>query len=728
MSNYLVKAAALCLAGALTSCGSGGGAPIATVPASEEGVQVSISGAGGTITVTDPASPFAGATVTIPPGAIGEGFNVQISITHEDALPGPFLADAVAQGMVAVSKTMVLSKNVAGTFDQPLEITVPYAATQIDAEDVPSVLYWDEKIQSYTALAVTNFDPLAGTVTFVTIHFENMKVVVVSMKGLGKKLRASFPAPQSAVVFAHEELSALSVDTGFRPQADGFYRINISSYSAPGGNCLGMASFSDWFYEQAKVPQNSGIGLFSSYREGNLASQDDDIVAEELIVRAHAAGSQAWGERLRKQFSHVSQFQTGQLLIQTLATTKKPQIFLMWGNPPWWKLGLGASWGHALVVYRYSAVDGIFYVYDSNFPRDPDDTVGVRFDSTGFTGLTKTGVYSPEPNEFAFDTTNSIYAPADMQTLFDAANTGWTGGQFGTIDVASLGFNPDGRTAIVADRENVRLAGTVTMDTGDVANAPDQMDVYLAGSVIGSFPVSGTIFDIPLPQLPDTTSTEILMVAYKQGPLGNRTRSMYGTFKRFRIKSGSVLENWGFEKGNFDFWQSVRFLWSGGGRIDPSDKSGVVSSGFDPIATTIAKVLHGVWAVRVNNQDNNYHISQIVRDVQVPADTTAFSLAFNWAAVLEDPGHIPSEQPYVNVRVVNITRDEMLYERRYYSNDPSYPGWQSFRSGQWKAIDWQSVTLNSLERYQGETLRVTVEAADCALGAHGGYAYFDADE
>jgi hypothetical protein len=168
----------------------------------------------------------------------------------------------------------------------------------------------------------------------------------------------------------------------------------------------------------------------------------------------------------------------------------------------------------------------------------------------------------------------------------------------------------------------------------------------------------------------------------------------------------------------------VRFVWGGGSRVTPSDKSTIVTTGSDPIATTIPMVLHGQYAARVNN----YHISQIVHDVTVPIDSTSFSLSFNWAAVLEDPQHAPSNQPYVDVKVINQSTSEVLYARRYYTNDPSYPGWLSFQGDDWKGIDWQAVTLLGLERHKGQTLRIVVEVADCALGGYGGYAYFDAEE
>lgn len=717
----------LVLAAALAACGGGDdrspdpSTPTTpTTPATP--ANVATAGQEARIAVQDAASPIAGATVVVPADAVAEG-SVQIGIRHEDAPPGPLRAEALAEGAVFASKTIVLTKNRPGSFDTAVAVTMPYDAASLQAGDVPSVLYWDETAGDYQAVAVTAFDPTAGTVTFRTAHFS--KYVVAAIRGLGAQV-AGTSAPASA--------AALDADSGFRPSADAFFRANISSYSSPGGNCLGMAAYADWFFERARTPLNGGTGLFASYREGDPAAQADDVTAEELIVRAHAAASQEWGARLLARYSSLGAEATATSVIQAIKLTGKPQLFLMYGNPTWWERYLlgKASWGHALVAYRYSQADGVIYLYDPNLRGD--DQAGIRYaPGQGFTGLTKTGLYPTEPDMFGFDSLNGIYSPADMRALFDGAAGGWNDGRFGRIDVTNMAVDPATRTAAIADRRNVRLAGTVTSSGGQAGNEPNTVDVYVAGSLVGSFPMQGRQFDVALPPLPEAPSTEVLMVARchqcaPAGAVGARKTSIYGTFTRLRLKSGSALDNWGFEAGSFAFWDSVRTLWRGGMPVQPSDKSEVVGSGFDPIATSISTVLHGRFAARINNSDNGYHISRLTRDVAVPSDAASYSLAFNWAAVLEDPQHDDADQPYVDISVTHPGSGEVLYKRRYFANDPSFPGWKAFRNGQWKAIDWQAVRLDGLERFKGQTLRVVVEAADCALGAHGGYAYFDAEE
>jgi hypothetical protein len=694
--------------------------PVEVTPSSKLGV----AGKSSVISVTDPGNPMFGTRVAVSADAVASG-SVEISIGFEEAAPGKLRDEAVAAGGAIVSKTLVLSKDRPGSFDDALTVTMPYDASSLQPDDVPCVLYWNEEIGDYEAMAVVDFDPKKGLVTFRTVHFS--KFVVAAIKGLGSQVAGTAPPPTP---------QALDADSHFLPSSDGFFRTNISTYSSPGGNCLGMSAFADWFYERAKTTLNAGKGLISSYIEGIPTLAEDDITAEELISRAHAVASQTWGKRLQEKYSQLGQEATATQLIQALKLTSKPQLFLMWGNPTWWQHHLmgETSWGHALVVYRYNAVDGAFYFYDPNLRRD--DAAGVRYvPGQGFTGLTKAGMYAPEPSQFAFDATGSIYSPQDMKALFDGAASKWPEGQYGKFNVTSPVIDPQSRIGQVSSTANVHVTGSVNSNGGQTGNEPNTIDLYVSGSRQGSYPLQSGHFDIVLPTLKEGPATEVLLVARcdqcvpKVGgnPVGSKT-SIYGTFYRFRIKSGSVLDNWGFEKGDFSAWDSVRFLWNGSGVVRPSDKSVVVSPGSDPIATSITTVLHGQHAVRVNNFDDSYHISRIVRDIAVPSDGSPFTLTFNWAAVLEDPQHQPNEQPYVNVEVLDVTTGEVIRNRHYFANDPSFPGWLPYLGGQWKAIDWQTEQLTGLESRKGHTLRVTIEAADCSLGGHGGYAYFDAEE
>jgi hypothetical protein len=163
-----------------------------------------------------------------------------------------------------------------------------------------------------------------------------------------------------------------------------------------------------------------------------------------------------------------------------------------------------------------------------------------------------------------------------------------------------------------------------------------------------------------------------------------------------------------------------------GGIVTPT-KLTVVNVGFDPIATDIPTAVFGQHAAKVNDEDNNFHTTFVAQTATVPASGNP-QLNFKWAAVLEDPQHPAEDQPFVQVTVKNVTKNIVLYERSFFTNDPAFTGWKSYQSGNWKAIDWQTVVLTGLSQYAGDQIELKMVGADCNQGGHGGYVYLDGEE
>lgn len=681
----------------LSGCGesNGSGSSDGTRPQLNS---MELGSAGGVLELSDPDSPLYGARVVVEDGAIGQGI-VKIEIDYEDELPGDLSDSALAVDYIVLGKTIVLTKDVEGTFERPVEVSVPYNSLALEEGDVPSVLFWNPIINTYESVAVTAYDPVAGIVSFRTAHFS--KFIIVAIRGLAK-------------TFDTTETYFKGFDVGYLPSSDGFFLRNISSYSAPEGNCLGMAAYSQWFFENAKGTQASA-SLYDFYRDGDASKTVDDFRAKELVVRAHAATQQinANWQILTQTGKYLVGFDVGVSLIQLMKLTGQPQLFF-------WKSDIGQ---HAMVVYSWDPATSSFGLYDPNAPGT--NTITVSFDKGGFGQVNNASGHPP--HTFAYDANGSIYSPSDMQALFDGAEQGWDEGKYGKISL-TMPLLDDGIAFLDSDR-NFVLSGEFTRSTGGNARGkPDTIDILVAGALHGSTNLIDDKFTYNVDQIPNPDNTDIVLIAYKSGTL-NGGRSIYGSLKQFQVKVGTpASDNIGFERGSFENWISERHTIRSNGSVIPSDKSEVSIGGFDPIAESIRTVLFGDYSVRVNNSDDGYHVSTISRDIVVPENAKTFRLSFSWAAVLEDPQHTPEDQPYVVVRVVNETQDTELYSRRFYSNDPGYPNWMSFDQGGWKAIDWQAVLLEDLSQYAGDTISIYVEAADCGRGAHGGYVYFDAEE
>jgi hypothetical protein len=185
--------------------------------------------------------------------------------------------------------------------------------------------------------------------------------------------------------------------------------------------------------------------------------------------------------------------------------------------------------------------------------------------------------------------------------------------------------------------------------------------------------------------------------------------------------------NGGFEDGTFNGWTKDGgwFGLDSNGNYTPGiytykgdqGKSAIVSPGLDPIAG-IPMVYSGNYSARINNSDPNFHFSTITQAV-VWNDPNIY---FAWAAVLQEPGHPHNEEPNFSVKLTDLTTNTVLYDM-FFASDTIPPNLLHV-VGDWKYTDWQVVNLDT-SGVLGHTLELTMLAADCGQGAHGGYAYLD---
>lgn len=103
---------------------------------------------------------------------------------------------------------------------------------------------------------------------------------------------------------------------------------------------------------------------------------------------------------------------------------------------------------------------------------------------------------------------------------------------------------------------------------------------------------------------------------------------------------------------------------------------------------------------------------------------------FAIAPVLENPGHLYTQQPYYYVRLQNLTTGVALYQDFNASGQPGVP-WKDFQDTSFQAAqytDWQLVDIspgNNLVAV-GDSVQLTIVASGCAAGGHWGRVYVDA--
>lgn len=202
----------------------------------------------------------------------------------------------------------------------------------------------------------------------------------------------------------------------------------------------------------------------------------------------------------------------------------------------------------------------------------------------------------------------------------------------------------------------------------------------------------------------------------------------------------AIFQNGGFEQNSFAGWTidggtnpglagSPPFT-GASVQITPgaAGPAAVIGTMSDPHAPTLTLPRVGQYTARLNDENSGALITTMRQtDTVTAADVDSVDgmphIRFAFAPVLEDPNHSPEDQPYFYVVVRNLADNSVLFEQFAYSGQPGVnflPG-----DGSWKYLPFQDVDAVLPLSAIGQQIELTVVAADCSLGAHGGYVYID---
>jgi hypothetical protein len=124
--------------------------------------------------------------------------------------------------------------------------------------------------------------------------------------------------------------------------------------------------------------------------------------------------------------------------------------------------------------------------------------------------------------------------------------------------------------------------------------------------------------------------------------------------------------------------------------------------------------------------DTGRLVEQVTYTLTVPAGVP-YSVILNYAVVLENPNHLPYQQPRFTAKIYDITDDKYLSCPAFdFIASSGLPG---FLPGATDVTykNWTSATIN-LAGFPGKTIRLEFTAIDCTRGGHFGYAYIDVNE
>ncbi len=205
----------------------------------------------------------------------------------------------------------------------------------------------------------------------------------------------------------------------------------------------------------------------------------------------------------------------------------------------------------------------------------------------------------------------------------------------------------------------------------------------------------------------------------------------------------AIFTNGGFETGDFTGWTKTIGTNPGLTGAPPftganivigpggSDTSAVVGAGVDPRAPQLVLPRVGAFTARVNDFNSGAILNSIKQSAPItaadidPMDGMAH-VRFSYAAVLEDPGHSPEQQPYFYVVLRDLTKGTVLFEDFTYSGQPGKTFVTTVVLGSpWRSTNFANVDIIVPSANMGDTLEIEAIGTDCSLGGHGGYVYLD---
>ncbi len=204
-------------------------------------------------------------------------------------------------------------------------------------------------------------------------------------------------------------------------------------------------------------------------------------------------------------------------------------------------------------------------------------------------------------------------------------------------------------------------------------------------------------------------------------------------------QTGLCPPNLDFEAGDFSNWvcrsgsvaavSNVNTItWFGTGQV-PGQHTIISSAtaGTDPYGGFPELCPNGSgYSVRLGNNSGGHNAESITYTYTIPATLTNFSMIFNYAVVLQDPSHMPWEQPRFRARITDLTGGAPIPCVTFdFTASGSLPGFQTSPfDGTVRYKDWTPITIN-LNAFIGRTIELEFITSDCIFVQHFGYAYID---
>jgi gliding motility-associated-like protein len=199
-----------------------------------------------------------------------------------------------------------------------------------------------------------------------------------------------------------------------------------------------------------------------------------------------------------------------------------------------------------------------------------------------------------------------------------------------------------------------------------------------------------------------------------------------------------------FENGDFEGWtcftgsvasidnRNIISLNQSGPEFDRHTMfSSFPSAGTDPFSGLPINCPNGSGhSIKLGNDRGGGQAEGISYIFTIPDNRDSYSLIYHYAVVFQDPDHLESQQPRMEIEIANLSDNEII-ECSSFTFRPFgtvLPGFflsptPGGETPVW-CKDWSAVSIN-LDHKAGKTIRLFFKTSDCTFKRHFGYAYID---
>lgn len=190
-----------------------------------------------------------------------------------------------------------------------------------------------------------------------------------------------------------------------------------------------------------------------------------------------------------------------------------------------------------------------------------------------------------------------------------------------------------------------------------------------------------------------------------------------------------------FEQGTLANWQcfigentvAIPTVWTQVAPIPNRHTIVAAGSGTDPWGGfPVVSPTGGSYALKLGNDSAGAKTEKVVYNITVPAGNNSYGLIYQYAVVLQDPSHLPEEQPFFRLIAQDaLTGQVIACDSLMFVSNSNLPGFRrSPRDNSVLYKDWSKGTL-LIRGQAGRQINLTFQTADCTVGGHFGYAYLD---